>query len=101
MLGGARYPEIRDMSEEEIIEKAKEDVEKITGAKNPKFKWIKVHKNAIPNYSLGHQKLIDEIFKEAEKLGIILHSNAYNGVSFNDCIKNSYNLAEKLRKENA
>ena len=101
MLGGARYPEIRDLDEDKIIEIAKKDVEKITGAKNPKFTWIKLHKNAIPNYSLGHQKLVEEIFEEAKKVGIILSGNAYRGVSFNDCIKNSYELATKLRKSNA
>ncbi len=97
MVGGARYPEIKDMSEEEIIEIAKNDVEKITGAKNPKFTWIKVHKKAIPNYSLGHQKLVKEIFEEAKKAGIYLHGNAYKGVSFNDCIKNSLFLSEELK----
>ncbi len=97
MLGGARYPDIKDLSEEEIIEIAKNDVEKITGAKNPKFKWIKIHKEAIPNYSLGHQKLVKEIFDETQKKGIFLHGNAYKGVSFNDCIKNSLSLAEELK----
>jgi len=100
MLGGARYPEIKNLDEEEIIEIAKKDVEKITGAKNPKFSWIKLHKNAIPNYSLGHQNLVKEIFEEAKKEGIILTGNAYKGVSFNDCIKNSYELAKNLKEEN-
>jgi len=100
MLGGARYPDIKQMSEEEIIEIAKKDVEKITGAKEPKFSWIKLHKNAIPNYSLGHQNLVKEIFEEAKKEGIILTGNAYKGVSFNDCIKNSYELAKNLKEEN-
>ena len=100
MVGGARYPEIKNMSEEEIIKIAENDVAKITGAQKPSFKWIKMHKNAIPNYSLGHQKLVDEIMKEAEKIGIYLTGNAYKGVSFNDCIKNSYELAQKLKESN-
>ena len=99
MLGGARYSKIKDLSEEEIIEIAKKDVEKITGAKNPKISWIKLHKNAIPNYSLGHQRLVDEIFEEAKKKSIILTGNAYKGVSFNDCIKNSSILAKELKNE--
>ena len=97
MVGGARYPEIKNLNEKEIIEIAKKDVEKITGAKNPKFSWIKLHKNAIPNYSLGHQNLVKEIMDEAKKIDIILNSNAYKGVSFNDCIKNSYELATKIK----
>jgi oxygen-dependent protoporphyrinogen oxidase len=99
MLGGARYPEIKDMSEEEIINIAIEDVSRITGVNKPTFSWIKLHKNAIPNYSLGHQKLVDEIMEEAENIGVYLAGNAYKGVSFNDCIKNSFELAQKIIKE--
>ena len=97
MVGGARYPDIKDMSEKEIIEIAKKDVEKITGAKHPKFTWIKMHKKAIPNYSLGHQDLVEKIIKEAENNGIYITGNAYRGVSFNDCIKNSFELANKIK----
>ena len=99
MVGGARYPEIKNLNEKEIIEIAKKDVEKITNSKNPKISWVKFHKNAIPNYSLGHQQLVDEIFEEAKKVDIILTGNAYKGVSFNDCIKNSFNLAKELKNE--
>ncbi len=99
MVGGARYPEIKNFNEKEIIEIAKKDVEKITNSKNPKISWVKFHKNAIPNYSLGHQQLVDEIFEEAKKVDIILTGNAYKGVSFNDCIKNSFNLAKELKNE--
>jgi len=98
MVGGARYPEIKDLSEEEIIAIAKKDVEKIIGAKNPKFSWIKIHKNAIPNYSIGHQDLVKDIMNEAKKVGIIITGNAYNGVSFNDCIKNSFELVREFDK---
>ena len=99
MLGGARFPEIKNMSEDEIIDLAIKEVEQITGAKNPKITWCKLHKNAIANYSMGHQKLVEEIFKEAKKEGIYLHGNSYKGISFNDCIKNSFELADELRSE--
>jgi oxygen-dependent protoporphyrinogen oxidase len=99
MLGGARYPEIKDMNEEEVVETAKKDVEKITGVNEPTFTWVKVHEKAIPNYSLGHKELVKKIMEEAEKIGVYLTGNAYYGVSFNDCIKNSYELAEKIRKD--
>jgi oxygen-dependent protoporphyrinogen oxidase len=97
MVGGARYPEIKDMSERDIIDVALKDVYEIIKNANPKITWIKLHKNAIPNYSLGHQKLVEEIFKEAEVNNVYLSGNAYKGVSFNDCIKNSYELAQKIK----
>jgi len=99
MIGGARFPEIKDMDEEEIIEIAKKDIYKIIKNANPKMTWIKLHKNAIANYSLGHQNLVKEIMNEAKKFNIHLIGNAYNGVSFNDCIKNSFELARELKNE--
>jgi oxygen-dependent protoporphyrinogen oxidase len=99
MVGGARYPDIKSMSEEEIIEIAQKDIYEIIKNAKPKIKWIKMHKNAIPNYSLGHQKLVAEIMQEAQNLNVYLTGNAYNGVSFNDCIKNSYELAQKIKKD--
>jgi len=101
MVGGARYPDIKDMNEEEIIEIAEKDIYEIIKNANPKIKWVKIHKKAIPNYSLGHQKLVEEIMAEAEKNNVYLTGNAYNGVSFNDCIKNSFKLAQKIKEENA
>ena len=101
MLGGARYSEIKNLTEKEIIDLAKKDIEKITGAKNPKITWLKLHKKAIPNYSLGHQNLVKKILEEAKKVGIILTGNAYKGVSFNDCIRNSYELSQKIKEGNA
>lgn len=98
MLGGARYSEIKDLNEEEIIKTALDDIYEIIKNANPKITWLKLHKNAIPNYSLGHQKLVEDIFTEAEKFNIYLTGNAYNGISFNDCIKNSFELAERLKK---
>ncbi|WP_024790621.1 MULTISPECIES: protoporphyrinogen oxidase [unclassified Lebetimonas] len=98
MLGGARYSEIKDLNKEEIIKTALDDIYEIIKNANPKITWLKLHKNAIPNYSLGHQKLVKDIFTEAEKFNIYLTGNAYNGISFNDCIKNSYELAERLKK---
>ncbi len=101
MVGGARYPDIKDMSEDEIIEIAEKDIYEIIKNANPKIKWVKIHKKAIPNYSLGHQKLVEKIMAEAEKNNVYLTGNAYKGVSFNDCIKNSFKLAQKIKEENA
>jgi len=99
MVGGARYSDIKDMREEEIIDIAEKDLYEIIKNANPKIKWIKMHKNAIPNYSLGHQKLVENIMNEAEKANVYLTGNAYKGVSFNDCIKNSFELAERIKKK--
>jgi len=95
MIGGARFSKIIDLNKKEIETIVLKDIEKITGAKL-KVEWMKIHKKAIPNYSKGHLDLVSEIEKEAKKQGLILHSNAYRGVSFNDCIKNSKKIAKEV-----
>jgi oxygen-dependent protoporphyrinogen oxidase len=58
-------------------------------------------KQAIPNYKVGHLEIVKNIMNEANKIdNLYLNSNAYKGVSFNDCIKNSKNLAISIRYEN-
>jgi oxygen-dependent protoporphyrinogen oxidase len=101
MVGGKRFEKIKKLSQEEIIEIVKEDVEKIIGKNSLKFEFFKLWENAIPNYKVGHLEIVKNIMNEANKIdNLYLNSNAYKGVSFNDCIKNSKNLAISIRYEN-
>jgi oxygen-dependent protoporphyrinogen oxidase len=99
MLGGGRYPDLAELDEKRLIELAEEGVYKIYGLKNPTIRWIKVHKRGIPVYRVGHQKLVEEIEREAAQIGVILTGNWKGGVSFNDCIKSSYALSQQIEKE--
>jgi|GEM_PF-4934534 len=99
MLGGGRYPGLIKLGERQLVEIAEEGVSKIYHLEKPIIKWIKVHKKGIPVYKVGHSKLVEEIDREAEKIGIGLIGNWKGGVSFNDCIRNSYSLAQKLKQE--
>jgi len=101
MVGGKRFEKIKELSQEEIIEIVKEDIEKIIGKNSLKFEFFKLWENAIPNYKVGHLNIVRDIMLEANKIdNLYLNSNAYKGVSFNDCIKNSKNLAGSIRYEN-
>ena len=101
MVGGKRFEKIKELSQEEIIEIVKEDIEKIIGKNSLKFEFFKLWENAIPNYKVGHLKIVRDIKLEANKIDkLYLNSKAYKGVSFNDCIKNSKNLAGSIRYEN-
>jgi oxygen-dependent protoporphyrinogen oxidase len=96
MVGGGRHPEVGEMGGQKIINLAEEGVAQITGARFSKVRWVKLHKKGIPIYKLGHRKLIEEIEEEARKIGVHLLGNWKGGVSFNDCIKNGYKLAQQL-----
>ena len=55
-------------------------------------------KNAIPQYRVGHQKILDDIKLnlDEEKLGnqFYLTGFSYEGIGLNDCIFNARNLVE-------
>ena len=98
MVGGKRFEDIKNMSENEIIEITLNDIETIIGKNNLKVEFFKLWKKAIPNYKVGHLKIVKNIMEEINKQDkIYLNSNAYKGVSFNDCIKNSKELAVNFK----
>jgi len=100
MVGGKRFEKIREMSEKEIVEMVNKDIQKIIGKNDLKFEFFKMWNNAIPNYKVGHLGIVKKVMNEVNKLdNLYLNSNAYKGVSFNDCIKNSKNLAVNIKYE--
>ena len=97
MVGGQRFKEIAEMRENDIIKFTMEEIEKIVGKNNLKIEFFKMHKKGIPNYGVGHIKIVKNIMEEVNQIeNLYLNSNAYKGVSFNDCIKNSKNLAGNI-----
>jgi oxygen-dependent protoporphyrinogen oxidase len=97
MVGGERFKEIVNMKKDEIIQFTMEEINKIVGKHNLKIKFFKLHKKGIPNYGIGHITKVKKIMEEVDKIeNLYLNSNAYKGVSFNDCIKNSKNLVENI-----
>ena len=86
------------MTQNEIIEMTLKDIEKIVGKNNLKVEFFKMWYKAIPNYKVGHLGIVNDIMKEINQIdNLYLNSNAYKGVSFNDCIKNSKELAVNIK----
>jgi len=79
----------------------KEEAEKIMGIKSePDLIRIYRHEKAIPQYTPGHPERlrnIDSLLMKHKNL--FLTGNAYRGIGVNDCIENSYRLAEKIIEE--
>jgi len=66
----------------------------------PDFIKVYRHEKGIPQYAPGHEKRLASINKKINKFkGFYLTGNAYQGIGVNDCIENSYKLAERLIKE--
>jgi protoporphyrinogen/coproporphyrinogen III oxidase len=95
MIGGQRNPTLAVKEENELVEIAIGAVMQIMHNNNKPLltnvaRWYK----GIPNYAVGHLALVEKIFAHLTKHnGLYLNSNAYKGVSFNDCVKNSKELA--------
>ena len=97
MLGGARHPNLGDRSTFELIDLAKNEIKMMFGAKNePKKVFSVFWPRAIPQYNLGHAKLLARINALLEKNpGIFLAANYIGGPSVNDCVANAKLTSEK------
>ena len=101
-MGGARASEIAMQDDSRLIDVVAEELKDIMDVKvQPDFVKIYRHEKAIPQYNIGHDRklnAVDEMLLKYENL--YLTGNAYRGIGVNDCIENSYKLAETIiRKE--
>ena len=102
MVGGARSSELAMQDDSRLIDIVAEELGHIMDIKaQPDFVKIYRHEKAIPQYNIGHDsklKVLDDILLKYKNL--YLTGNAYRGIGVNDCIENSYKLAETIiRKE--
>ena len=98
MIGGARSPRLALMDDERMLAMVQEELAAIAGIKaDPDFFWIYRYEKAIPQYEVGHYKKLATLEEAlSHHKGLYLAGNAYRGVAMNDCIGNSFTLAEKI-----
>jgi oxygen-dependent protoporphyrinogen oxidase len=98
MVGGARASELAMQDDSRLIDIVAEELGHIMDIKaQPDFIKIYRHERAIPQYNTGHErklKIVDEMLLKYKNL--YLTGNAYRGIGVNDCIENSYKLAETI-----
>ncbi|MBA3060129.1 MAG: protoporphyrinogen oxidase [Nitrospirae bacterium] len=102
MVGGARASELAMQDDSRLMDIVAEELGHIMDIKvQPDFVKNYRHEKAIPQYNIGHDrklKTVDEMLLKYKNL--YLTGNAYRGIGINDCIENSYKLAETIiRKE--
>lgn len=98
MVGGARTPELALLSDEQLIDSVRSDLQDILGlTAEPDFFRIFRHKKAIPQYVTGHADRLRAIDKKLQRHpGLVLTGNAFKGVSLNDCVVNAWKTAQTL-----
>lgn len=98
MVGGARAAEVALQSADGLASTVMDELERIMGIRTqPDFIKVYVHEKGIPQYVVGHGRrleMIDSIIYSQK--GFYVTGNSYRGIGVNDCIENSYKLAEKI-----
>lgn len=98
MAGGACRPELYDLSDEELLAGVQADLKHIMGiGAKPVFSRIIRHKQAIPQYTVGHTERLEAIDGWLQQLpGLFLTGNAFKGVGLNDCVAASQTTVKQV-----
>lgn len=98
MAGGACRPELFELPEQKLLELVQADLKVAMGINaEPVFSRIIRHRQAIPQYTVGHAARLDAIHGWLQQLpGLFLTGNAYRGVGLNDCVAASQRVVQEL-----
>ncbi|MCX8026807.1 MAG: protoporphyrinogen oxidase [Thermodesulfovibrionales bacterium] len=100
MIGGARYPHLAMLDDDKIVNMTIEELSDILGIEaDPHLVRIYRWEQAIPQYNVGHYKILEDIEMALSRhKGLYLSGNAFKGVAVNDCIANSLLLSQTIIK---
>ena len=100
MTGGARAPGLAMLEERKLTDLVRAELRSMTGiTAEPEFCQIYFHKRAIPQYHVGHARLLEQLQVEMKQFpGLYLAGNAFRGVSLNDCVYNAFRIAGSVAK---
>jgi oxygen-dependent protoporphyrinogen oxidase len=97
-MGGARNPELTQLSDDRLGAMAHAELKKILGIQSlPRVIGITRWVRAIPQYNVGHAakvKKIEALIRKVKGLHII--GNYLHGVSVGDCVKDSQRIAIEI-----
>jgi oxygen-dependent protoporphyrinogen oxidase len=101
MIGGAKNPVIETFDDNKVADVVLSELKGIMGLNtDPDFTRVYRWDRAIPQYAVGHIRILDFIEKKLENYpGLYLTGNAYKGIGINDCVENSQKLAEDILKQ--
>ena len=96
MVGGARASELAMQKDPALIDMVTKELFDIMQIKaTPDFIRIYRHEMAIPQYTVGHLSRLNKVDEMLMKhRNLYLTGNAFRGIGVNDCIENSWKLAE-------
>jgi len=98
MVGGDGDHEVMDLTDGELIAIVRKELNDIVGLwGDPELVRIYRWQRGIPQFKIGHSERMAQIENELDRLGnLYITGNAYYGIGLNDCIKQSFRVAEAL-----
>jgi len=98
MLGGACFPDYVNLSDAEVMQRVRGDLQAIMGiTAEPSFVRIFRHPQAIPQYTVGHAKRLTALQEQASTHpGLFLTGNSYGGIGLNDCAAAANRTADEV-----
>jgi protoporphyrinogen/coproporphyrinogen III oxidase len=102
-MGGARTPELTQLSDDRLSAMAHAELKKILGIQSlPRVIGTTRWARAIPQYNIGHALRVKKIEDLAHKIkGFHIIGNYLHGVSIGDCIKEAENIAKVVPQSRA
>lgn len=101
MLGGVRRSDLALEDDDRLRNLVMDELKDIMGIDvQPDFTKVYKHEKGIPQYAPKHEKILERISESCSRFSrLYITGNAYQGIGVNDCIENSYKLAERIAKE--
>lgn len=96
--GGATDPATTELAPAAIGEIVERDLAEILGISGrPVERMVKVHRRALPQYNVGHRRLVEQIQTEAARVGgLFLTGNYLDGPSTGACVELAFRQAEAV-----
>lgn len=97
-IGGARYPELALLSEEQLVELVCADLRVLLGVRGrPTFQHCVPYPKAIPQYNVGYGRFKDLMNQvESQSPGFFFAGHYRDGVSLSDSIVSGCNAADRI-----
>ena len=97
-VGGSRQPEIAQQNDNALLVTVNNELQALMQIEGePIFTHITRWEKAIPQYHLGHLKIVEHISQfEKHHPGLFLSGNYRDGISVSDCIIQSEKISKQV-----
>jgi protoporphyrinogen/coproporphyrinogen III oxidase len=96
--GGALNPELCSWSEERIASAVHEDLSRVLNiSEQPVVRSVHIHQRAIPQYNLGHSRIVAELNWTCDATpGLYLAGNYLEGPSMGACVERAFRVVDEV-----